>query len=305
MKKILSIVMAVAVVGLSFTACKKNGQNEPTPEPEKKVSFKIEVSDITTNSANFAITPSDTAVYYGVGFYLASDVEEYTKDTLAASSLEEAAFYYSYGISLEALAAYNYVYKGALSSSLSSMPQDKEIAILVYEIVAKDSVTLEVGTINVKTFKTEKAEATEATYNLTGVLKDWRTNYGDLYITAAPADSSIVFYVDVYTEEFNGTFHLGDESSAVPYLDNYYTYIEIGDSYVDLESAELVGTINGAGDEYTLTGDLVGNNACTYHVTITCPVEVAAGAPARKAAAKFDAENIKPATLRCKKFARR
>lgn len=33
MKKIFSIMMAVAVVAISFTACKKKGQNEPTPTP--------------------------------------------------------------------------------------------------------------------------------------------------------------------------------------------------------------------------------------------------------------------------------
>lgn len=298
MKKFFAFV-AAALVAFSFTSCDKN-----EPSPEKKVSFQIEVSDITTNSANVVITPSDTAVYFGVGIYEASAVEKYTEEALAEHGIEEAAYYYAYGVPLETLAEYNYVFKGAFASPLTSLPQNKELAILVYEIVENEN-GLEVGVINTKIFKTEEAEASEATYELTGVMKDWRAKDGDLYIKAAPADSSIVFYVDIYTSEYNGTFHLGDETSAVPYLDNYYTYIAIGKDFVDLEDAELVGTINEAGDAYTVAGDLVGNNACTYHVTITCPVELAEGAPVRKAAAKFDAENIKPATLRYKKFARR
>ena len=274
MKKILYFVAAVAVLAMSFTGCKKNGGNEP------EVSFfTINVTDITATGAVVEVVPAaDTVTYYWT--ILEGDVSKLVQDSINAQVQDEIdylifmyEYYYSQTVTIAQL----------LSDGTDAYAYHNLYPLTTYSAVAVglDADGKFTGEAGYKVFKTKDLEATsEETYELEAELNDYRADDGDIYIIAAPADSSIIFYLDIYTEEMDGTFTFED-------MDDYYSYVEFEDgSYSDLYSASLTGATTDAG--YNLTGNVVALNGVKYNLKLTCIIapDDPEPAPARKVIAK-------------------
>lgn len=93
---------------------------------------------------------------------------------------------------------------------------------------------------------------------------DYRDWYGDYYILAAPSDSSVIFLLDIYSMELEGTFTEQD-------LGAEYTMVVDGDKTYGIDLANLNFALNTDETAITISGEILANSVL-YKVTIYCQV---------------------------------
>ena len=94
---------------------------------------------------------------------------------------------------------------------------------------------------------------------------DYRDWYGDYYILAAPSDSSVIFLLDIYSIELEGTFTEQD-------LGAEYTMVVDGDKTYGIDLANLNFALNTDETAINIKGDILASNSVLYKVTIFCPI---------------------------------
>ena len=281
MKKIFSI-LAAAVIALSFASCEKSDLGAKY--------FKIKVTDITDSSAVVSITPTDTAMIYGIGMYYTSAIKEYTLDTIVAYAAEEFQYYVdNYGVSLEDLVSYDYLYQGPVGPEEVSFPANSAITIIAYEVLLSEDSVISIGRVASKNFSTKKVPVV-GNEDL-GVLEnsyfeDYRDWDGSFYVEGWNLDEAgenYTAYVGlcIFDEDFVGTFNFDDFDS-----DPDYSYVYTPEAgLVGLGDAKVKGTVNG--ETAKLEGWVVGTNVIKYSFSVEyVPEEEGEPAPARRVAAK-------------------
>ena len=282
MKKLFSI-LAAAVIALSFASCEKN-------DPGIKF-FHMKVTDITDSSAVLSINPADTSAYYYVGLSYATDIDEYTTDTVVSWILQDVQSMLDNGYEWEEITPY--LYNGPLGPDTVGLDMNTEFVFWAMEIKCEDGENATVGHVAFKRFRT-KTIAPEETVNL-GVIEaefdDWRDDDGSFGIIGYDKDSAHYVVVYVYDEDLKGTFTYDDldkSSSGV--------VTEDGDFYA--VDAKLTGTYNESKQTGKLEGWLVCTNAVKYKFTANYSTAEEGGAPARKLAIKKEAAHDRQALLK-------
>ena len=276
MKKIFSI-LAAAVIAFSFSSCEKGNSINVN-------GFKISVDSITESSAFTHVESADTATYFSVSLYAAEALKQYPADTLAAYGLERIAYYVSsYGMTLEELAGYGVVNRGTFEYSWSGLPANTDIAVIAYQILENDSA-LSVGKIATLIFRTKDIVPTKvvALTDLTQTdFSDYRDLDGSWLVYANRADSTQEIALNIYDEDFTGTYTVSD-------IEGDYSYVFADTTIVDIAKASITGTENAEAKTATLDGWVIGTNAVKYTFNFTFSTVEAAGAPVRKAAKKLN-----------------
>lgn len=276
MKKIFSI-LAAAVIAFSFSSCEKGNSVVMN-------GFKISVDSITESSAFTHVESADTTTYFSVSLYAAEALKQYPADTLAAYGLETIAGYVSYGYTLADLAKYGVVNLGTFEYSWSGLPANTDIAVIAYQILENESGELSVGKIATLIFRTKDIVPTKvvALTDLTQTdFFDYRDFDGSWLVYGSRADSTQEIALNIYDEDFTGTYTISD-------IEGEYSYVFADTTVVDIAKASITGTENAEAKTATLDGWVIGTNAVKYTFNFTFSTVEAAGAPVRKAAKKIN-----------------
>lgn len=276
MKKIFSI-LAAAVIAFSFSSCEKGNSVVMN-------GFKINVDSITESSAFTHVEFADTTTYFSVSLYAAEALKQYPADTLAAYGLETIAGYVSYGYTLADLAKYGVVNLGTFEYSWSGLPANTDIAVIAYQILENESGELSVGKIATLIFRTKDiipAKVVALTDLTQTDFFDYRDFDGSWLVYANRADSTQEIALNIYDEDFTGTYTVSD-------IEGEYSYVFADTTIVDIAKASITGTENAEAQTATLDGWVIGTNAVKYTFNFTFSTVEAAGAPVRKAAKKIN-----------------
>lgn len=276
MKKIFSI-LAAAVIAFSFSSCEKGNSVVMN-------GFKISVDSITESSAFTHVESADTTTYFSVSLYAAEALKQYPADTLAAYGLETIAGYVSKGFSLAELAKYGVVNLGTFEYSWSGLPANTDIAVIAYQILENESGELSVGKIATLIFRTKDiipAKVVALTDLTQTDFYDYRDLDGSWLVYANRADSTQEIALNIYDEDFTGTYTISD-------IEGYYSYVFADTTIVEIAKASITGTENAEAKTATLDGWVIGTNAVKYTFNFTFSTVEAEGAPVRKAAKKIN-----------------
>lgn len=263
MKKFFALV-AVALVAFSFASCDgdKNKPTDPT-----KMTFKIEVSNLESQSATITVTPSiDTVAYYWV--YASEATLEYYQMTPAEYCADDLEYYKGQGYTYDDLFG-KLVVKGTDTYGAQLDPETKYYVYAA--VVDKDlKVISEVAVIDFTTPQFE-LKGTEA-LTLDGALYhyefDEEYNEGFLQVMAQiPAKEAVLSFA-LIVPQADGTFT--EANMYEPYAsygyDNYYNYIYSETNEIDLSfiSVNFVGSLDANAKKYTFNGYVVCNDGYKY-----------------------------------------
>lgn len=283
MKKIISFVACVAAIALCVTSCKKK------VEPEAPAAFKITVESITYTEASVKIEPLDTNATYYWYVFKADAIEGITNDSLNALIVEDLDF----TIWLASIWDYEWTYDSILSKGVDSYeyeglsPNTKYVALAVN--VNSEGIA-DFESLVKKEFKTQEV-VVKNTVDLdfhAAVLDDYRDDDGSFQITAAPADSALVVYLNPYSETLDGNFLYSDLDPAYSGVVDY----EEQEVY-DLADAQFSGSVSG--NIATYSGWFVATNEVKYNFSFSCDVSGLANAPKKAPAAKSASAKKAPA----------
>ena len=284
MKKFFAFV-AAALVAFSFASCDSNNN------PLKKDGFKITVSDITATTAVIAVEPADTVSPYYWNVFDAESIAEFkTDEELLAAVLEdidamiEMYAAYGYDLTIE-----DFLISGNDEYAFESLTANTKYTVCAFKLNPED---LTAGKITKADFETPEVKASE-TVKLDfhdAVVDDYRDYDGSFQIIAAPADSSIVVFLNPISDELTGHFTFED-------LDTYYSGLidyEAWEAF-DIADCDFTGSANGS--KYLYEGWFLCTDTKKYEFSFNCELEqFDFNAPAKKAQKK----GVK--TLGLKKF---
>ena len=274
MKKFFAFV-AVALVAFSFASCDgdKNKPVDPT-----KMTFKIEVSNLESQSATITVTPSiDTVAYYWS--YASEATIQYYEMTPAEFCADDLEYYKGQGYTYDDLYEHKLVVKGVDTYGAQLDPETK---YYVYAAVVDKDLNV-IGEVAVIDFTTPEFElkGTEA-LTLDGALYyyefDQEYNEGFLQIMAEiPAKDAVLSFA-LIVPQADGTFT--EANMYEPYAsygyDNYYNYIYSESNEIDLSfiSVNLVGALDANAQKYTFNGYVICNDGYKYTFSSTADLYV-------------------------------
>jgi len=282
MKKFFSIFAATALM-LSFVACDKKDKASDEPDaPKTACTFKVDVTDITASGALVTITPSDTNAYYYFDVLTAEEAAAgFSADSLAAS-MKAAVEYYGYQFP-------EYLSKGVDFYEYATLAPETEYVAYAVQI---DENYAAVGPLTTVKFTTLKLAVTD-TVNVTGEgeLMDLTfLNYGWALYAYLDATGNAYLEFNFDTESIEGAFTEEDFDS---YYGSWAVIDEENEVYYPITAANVTGSLNAAGTEYTFAGTAVATNGVLYNVNVVCPVDDGGDsglAPKKIKAMKFKSE---------------
>ena len=140
------MVKANAPVGSVEYTDSEYAEITATIEPPAELTFEITVTDVTYNSANIRIVPSDLAAHYTYFIGYQSDLDYYTD---AEEYMTVMIEYYELNI-----------YTGELAGSVNDLPSNTEFIVVACGIDAGETITI-TSDVVVKPFTTEAAPVDE------------------------------------------------------------------------------------------------------------------------------------------------
>jgi len=284
------VAIAIDANGAHGKASRKNFKTlELTEDPvPADMTFQIEVDGITFTGASVSVTPSINDAYYYWNVFKTADIAGMNDTELCELIKENVDYiidyytYYGYDVSYEDLLS-----KGPDAYEFESLEAETAYTIVA---VAMGTLGTTNGAVAKYNFQTAAVVAeSELTLDFTdAVIDDYRNYDGSFQIIAAPADSSVIVFLNPISEDFAGTFTKDDLD-----LDYSGIYIEAeGDTY-DIAATEFTG-VQGEGNAYTYTGWFIAYNAVKYNFAFVANVEnEQVAAPAKKALAKKEIKNFK------------
>jgi hypothetical protein len=291
MKKIFSI-LAAAVIALSFASCENNGGGTVVQN-----GFKITVDSIEATSAHANVTPTDTAMYYGVVLYKTQDVAKV--DTLVAylgEYVEElGALMTKYGVTLADLANYGYVFHGVFDQSVSGLPSATEYTFVAFEI-KEAANTVALGKYASVKFRTKelKPEKTVA-MNISSAEYYYYEDYGMVQLILEDTQAGLTMGLVLEVENMNGTFTEDNFYSDGEYVYNYVEWGKGDNDWTALEKFQMTGSFDSAKKEYTVSGKAIGENMVEYTFNAKATEAVVdANAPAKQAAKHVALKEAQP-----------
>ena len=277
MKKIFSI-LAAAVIALSFASCENNGGGTVVQN-----GFKITVDSIEATSAHANVTPTDTAMYYGVVLYKTQDVAKV--DTLVAYLGEYVeqlgALMTTHGVTLADLAKYGYVFQGVFDQSVSGIPAATEFTFVAFEI-KEAANTVALGKYASVKFRTKelKPEKTVA-MEISSAEYSYYENYGLVQLILEDSKAGLSMGLVLEAENMNGTFTEDNFYSDGQYVYNYVEWGKGDNDWTALQKFQMTGSFDSAKKEYTVSGKAIGENMVEYTFNAKATEMVANAAPAK------------------------
>ena len=258
MKKIFSI-LAAAVIALSFASCEKSDLGGKY--------FKIKIVDKTESTVVFKVTPADTSVYYAIGGIRASQVEQYSADSIANMLCRMYNNYYTNGYSLETLREAGLVYKGVCQDTLPNVPQNTDLAIIAFQLV-EEGERLVVGGFDVKYFNTKiEVKGTKKLGTIdNATFFDNRNDDGSFFVSGYTSDNSGFLNLWIFDDDFKGTYTYAE-------LDAEYCYVwtkDMGEGDLAVSfvaDAKITGTYNAETQLGKLEGWVLCYNGIKYTFT--------------------------------------
>ena len=248
MKKYLMII-AAAVLALSFTACK----NQPG---KKSCTFEISVTDVKGVSATVTVTPSDTSVYYYYDVLQASIYEQYGKDSVVSAIIGNMQYYIDmyaqYGMKLTMA---DLLYKGVDSYEYDELNANTDYVVIAFAVDTLNKALD--GEVFTKPFKTGDVEKVSLSFDV---------QYTDTAVFLIPNDNKIEYLYTIIEPDTLQAYGLTPQQALEQYNEylaqayseyysQYYGYeVEVtladltatGGLYIAFESAEEKGFELGA-----------------------------------------------------------
>ena len=274
----------IAAKGTSVRKTFKTLEEKEDPVPAD-MTFNIAVDSLSFSGAYIAVTPSNNEATYYWGIYKSGDIEGLPDAQLCAgfkSEIEEMIEYYGYF-------GYDLTFEDFLSKGPDAYKYNSLEANTAYTVVAvaMGSLGTCAGAVAKYDFSTPGVEPKEtiALDFHDAQLGDYREFDGSFQIVAAPKDSSLVIFLNPYSESLTGTFTIEDMD---PDYSGVIDYVAQADySIIDAEFTGVEGN-----EGVTYTGWLIATNEIKYTFTFNAALptdEIAGGAPARRAAKKAPA----------------
>lgn len=150
MKKYFAFV-AASLMLVSLASCNKKGGNDPEPEvdPVAGVTFQIEVSDITYNSAHVKVTPSDEKAIYFWNVVDKESVDTHSGGKIADYAAAEMAYYLEKGVAYADLVDGYMIIEGG--SDEYDFTLDPATEYIAYAFVTNEKLEI-VGEVASKSF---------------------------------------------------------------------------------------------------------------------------------------------------------
>lgn len=273
----------VAVKGASVRKAFKTLEEKEDPVPAD-MTFNIAVDSLTFSGAYIAVTPSNNEATYYWSIYKSEDIAGLPDAQLCAgfkSEIEQTIEYYGYF-------GYDLTFEDFLSKGPDAYKYNSLDANTAYTAVAvaMGSLGTCAGAVAKYEFSTPGVEPKEtiALDFHDAQLVDYRELDGSFQIVAAPQDSSLVIFLNPYSESFSGTFTLEDMDPDYSGITDY-----VAQASYSIADAEFTGVESNEGVTYT--GWFIATNEIKYTFTFNAalPTDEPAGAPARRAAKKAPA----------------
>ena len=209
MKKFSWMMMLMAAMTLSFVSCDEpiddsnnpnekpdDGNEKPGDENPVELTFNVEVSEVTSSSVSYSVTPSDLEAEYLVVLYDKASADEFTRDQYLVSALyqelEEEA-----GSMGKTFAEYmpEFVDKGAINGTFDRLAPETEYYIIVFGVDASKNYAATTG-LNKTLVTTEAVVLLDVTFDIETIVDG---NYAEYVVT--PSDPEAIWYF--YTIEKN------------------------------------------------------------------------------------------------------
>lgn len=223
------------------------------PKATLSISFaSCEISDYTSTYGFYFISAEEGDTAVQVALYAAPEAGSFTTGDF---DTDYSGIFVNDGEDWNALAESFFTISGTIEETATG----KEIAV---EFFATDSILYKVNL----TYTKPVAEKTEQV-NLEGAtFDDYRDYDGSYQVIAAPADSSIVFSLNPYSEELNASLTVAD-------LDGAYSWLKIVDeegnkTYFSFAEGEFTTSYDEATGILTLEGWLLASNNVKYEFVI-------------------------------------
>lgn len=214
MKRINLLMALMMVFALSFAACKGDdpaGANKPV----NNSAFDVKITELTSSSVSFKVTPKDLEVEYLTCIYAVSKADDFTLDRYLASdvisTIETEAR--SKGYTLDEYMP-QVVDKGVTEGEFTGLYNEYDYYILTFGVASKGDNVWELSTELVRTKITTKAgETLDVTFSIDTVV-----NGNDAEFTVTPSNEDDVWYFytlpkrtyDAYTDP-EGDFKMNDQ----------------------------------------------------------------------------------------------
>lgn len=214
MKRINLLMALMMLFALSFAACKGDdpaGANKPV----NNSAFDVKITELTSSSVSFKVTPKDLEVEYLTCIYAVSKADDFTLDRYLASDVISTieAEARSQGYTLDEYMP-QVVDKGVTEGEFTGLYNEYDYYILTFGVAPKGDNVWELSTELVKTKITTKAgETLDVTFSIDTVV-----NGNDAEFTVTPSNNDDVWYFytlpkrtyDAYTDP-EGDFKMNDQ----------------------------------------------------------------------------------------------
>ena len=214
MKRINLLMALMMVFALSFAACKGDdpaGANKPV----NNSAFDVKITELTSSSVSFKVTPKDLEVEYLTCIYAVSKADDFTLDRYLASdvisTIETEAR--SKGYTLDEYMP-QVVDKGVTEGEFTGLYNEYDYYILTFGVASKGDNVWELSTELVRTKITTKAgETLDVTFSIETVVNG---NDADFTVTPSNDDDVWYFYTlpkrtyDAYTDP-EGDYKMDDQ----------------------------------------------------------------------------------------------
>lgn len=215
MKKINWLIALLSVFSLTFAACGgdevDDKKPQPKPQPPVEQSFDIQIDEVTFNSVDFTVTPTDLEADYLCMLYDAETVEYFRNDKMLISALvqeiEEEASYK--GMTYEQYMP-EFLDRGVLVAQTKPLTPETDYYILVLGIDAANGYKHNTALFK-KEFTTEAAPVMEVTFEVESTVKDTTAQ-----IKVTPSDSKAIWYYSLMSSaQYTGLLEAGYTPEAI------------------------------------------------------------------------------------------
>ena len=221
MRKFNLLIALLSVFSLTLSSCGEDVDTWPKPEPGPvgpiEQSFDIQITELTHNSVEVIVTPTDLEGEYLCMLYDAATVEDFTKDEYLILTLYQELEADARAVGMT-LAEYlpQYLDKGVTTSKFASLYAESDYYIIVVGVdAAKDYEASK--KIFKKKFTTAEAPTVDVTFDIETVV-----NGTDATITVTPSNKSAIWYYTLMsTAQYNEYLSYGYTAEAI--IEGMYT----------------------------------------------------------------------------------
>ena len=250
---------------LQAVTLKKAGRGAmKAPQAKKDVSFEVQVSELTRNSAVVTIVPSDDETTYYWDVFAAEDIVDATDAEIAAEFLayfqelidENAA----YG---EELTIADFLSQGEDSYSFKGFEPGTEYVVVVLPMDEEGNAT---GATTKKNFTTEAIPAPTGETVDFGELEcvmidDYRDYDGSYVLYFGNEEETIEIGLNIYADDFGGEFTFED-------IDPDYSYVWTEEGGVlEIQDATITAVLSEDGKSVAYTVSVIAINGVQYDFT--------------------------------------